>query len=164
MTNRAKGVVSKDAVLADLDVTFINRNISEYPVEVGGPAFAPIAVEKEKDISVNVARAHAKQEYERIMEMVHILQEQAKQLVSRLDATELVHGCKFNFLTKHDQTYHVYDCDIRYGTVVKQERILCATGPADWSSGPPDHLVHVASVKKKGDSTWEYIEDDDATS
>jgi hypothetical protein len=161
MTNRAKGVVSRDEVLGGMDVTFINRNVSEYPVEVGGAAFAPVAVAQEKDISVNVARSHAKQEYERIMQMVEVLQEQAKKLISRLDATEMVHACKFTFSPRHDQTYYVYDMDLRYKDFIKQERILISTGPDMWSSGCPEHLAFIAAVKKKGDSTWEYIENND---
>ena len=44
-----------------------------YPMELGAPSFAPVPVEQEKDIILNVGRLHAKQEYDRIMEQVEVL-------------------------------------------------------------------------------------------
>ena len=67
-SNVAAGRTSKDMQVGNNLVAFINRNISPYPTEVGGPAFDLIPVEKQKDQMVNVARMHAKQEYSRIME------------------------------------------------------------------------------------------------
>ena len=152
-SNRAKGQKSYDLQVGDMDVTFFNRNSHECPVDVGAPAFAPIPVEKEKDISVNVARSHAKQEYERIMEMVEVLQEQAKKLKGRLDCTELVHACEYSMRVTHDKTYYVYF------NIYKNQNILALTGPAEWSTGVPDHWQFVAAVRRKGDSTWEYEDD-----
>jgi hypothetical protein len=33
-------------------------------------------------------------------------------------------------------------------------------GPKEWCAGPGEHLKFIASVRKKGDSTWEYIDED----
>ncbi len=136
-----------------MDITFFNRNTHEYPVDVGAPAFSPIAVEQEKDISVNVARAHARQEYDRIMEMVEVLQEQARRLKDRVDCTELVHGCEYSMRVTHDKTYYIY-----FNTM-KNRNILALTGPDEWSTGVPDHWQFQAAVRRKGDSTWEYEDD-----
>lgn len=152
--NIAKGRNSKDATIGDIDVAFINHNISEYPVTVGAPNFSPVLIEKQKDIELNVAREHAKQEYERIMEMVRILQEQAKQLVDRVDATELVHNTEYSILINYTNIYHIY-----YDSV-KQKNILTNIGPTNWCAGPPYYYEYIAAVRKKGDSTWEYVDED----
>ena len=72
-SNVADGRNSEDMQVGDSLVAFINRNVTPYPTEVGGPAFDLIPVEKQKDIMVNVARMHAQQEYNRIMELVEVL-------------------------------------------------------------------------------------------
>jgi hypothetical protein len=155
-SNIAKGRHSKDATIGEIDVAFINHNVSEYPVTVGAASFAPVPVEKEKDISLNVAREHAKQEYERIMEMVRILQEQAKQLMDRVDATELVHSAEYSFITTHNRQYHIY-----FNTL-HNKNVLGMIGPDDWYAGQPTHYNYITSVRKKGDSTWEYIDENSA--
>ena len=156
-SNVMKGVNSRDAIIGEQLVPFINRSSSEYPVEVGAAFFAPVKVEDQKDISLNIAKEHAKQEYDRIMQMVEILQEQAKQLVSRLDATDLVHETNFSFHPVHGKEYHIYL------NVYRQLKQMSLIGPTNWNTGIPGHLKFIASVIKKGDSTWEYI-DEDSTS
>jgi len=76
-SNVLKGRDSYDAELGGNLVTFLNRNVTPYPTEAGGPKFDLIPVEKQKDIMVNVARMHAQQEYDRIMELVTVFQRQA---------------------------------------------------------------------------------------
>jgi hypothetical protein len=153
-SNVMKGVNSRDAIIGEQLVPFINRSSSEYPVEVGSSFFAPVKVEDQKDISLNVAKEHAKQEYDRIMQMVEILQEQAKQLVSRLDATDLVHGTMFSFNPVYGKEYHIY-----LNTYLDKNQ-MSLIGPKNWSGNIPEHLTFVASVIKKGDSTWEYVDED----
>jgi predicted transcriptional regulator len=153
-SNLLKGRNSFDANISGEVVAFINHNISEYPTSVGGPNFTPVLVEKEKDISLNIAKQHAKEEYERIMEMVRILEEQAKQLVSRLDATDLVHKTKCTFVPIHGKEYHIYFNEFINGNQMSM------IGPKEWCAGPGEHIKFVASVRKKGDSTWEYIDED----
>ena len=154
-SNVMKGVNSKDAEIDGTLVPFINRNSSEYPVEVGSSFFAPVKVEEQKDLALNVAREHAKQEYDRIMQMVEILQEQAKALVDRLDASELVHSAEFSIITTHNRSYHIYFDS------TKDKNVLSPIGPTEWCSGRPvEHLRFVSSVRKKGDSTWEYVDED----
>ena len=151
MSNIAKGRNSVDAQIGDIDVAFINHNVSEYPITVGAPNFAPAVVEKQRDIELNVAREHAKQEYERIMEMVRILQEQAKQLVDRVDATELVHETEYSILINYSTVYYVYR------DTYKNKNVLTVIGPDNWCAGPPSYYEFLAAVRKKGDSTWEYV-------
>lgn len=154
-SNLLKGRNSFDANINGEVVAFINHNVSEYPVTVGSANFAPVLVEKEKDISLNIAKQHAKEEYDRIMEMVRILEEQAKQLVSRLDATELVHKTHCMFVPRHGKEYHIYFDEFN------QRNSMGMIGPKDWNTGMvPEHLKFVASVRKKGDSTWEYVDED----
>lgn len=152
--NVMKGRESKDAEIGGLPVAFINHNVSEYPIAVGAPNFTPVVVEKEKDISLNIAKQHAKQEYDRIMEMVRILEDQAKALVSRLDATDLIHNAVYGFHPVYGKQYHVYFDE------TKEKNILSLNHPDNWCAGPPSHWKFVASVFKKGDSTWEYVDED----
>lgn len=96
-SNSAKGRNSFDVTTGNVLVSFFNRNISQYATEAGGPKFDLIPVEKQKDIMVNVARLHAQQEYDRIMDLVKVLQEQADQIKRRLNITDMVHAAKYEF-------------------------------------------------------------------
>ena len=93
-SNVADGRESFDITVGNTLVAFFNRNVSTYATEAGGPKFDLIPVEKQKDIMVNVARMHAQQEYDRIMELVAVLQKQAGELKRRLDITDMVHAAK----------------------------------------------------------------------
>ncbi len=76
-----------------------------YPMEVGAPKFELIPVEKQKDLMVNAARMHAEQEYNRIMELVKVLQKQAEDVKLRLDITDQVHKAEYKFQVYHGQCY-----------------------------------------------------------
>jgi hypothetical protein len=147
-SNVLKGRDSYDAELGGNLVTFLNRNVTPYPTEAGGPKFDLIPVEKQKDIMVNVARMHAQQEYDRIMELVTVLQKQAASIKRRLEITDAVHAARYNFQIYHGQIYWLaYDHMIK-GT------ILTHNGPDDWSAGAPDHYEYICKVKWLGDHTW----------
>jgi len=153
--NSAKGQESFDINVGNSLVHFFNRNISKYPTEAGGPKFDLIPVEKQKDIMVNVARMHAQQEYDRIMELVKVLQSQAEQIKRRLDITDMVHSAKYDFQTYHGQIYWlVYDNR-------KNFTRLCLIGPNDWSAGPPKEYEYICRVKWLGDYTWVEVGDND---
>jgi len=154
-SNLAQGRESYDAELSTGLVEFFNRNITPYPTESSGPKFDLIPVEKQKDIMVNVAKMHAQQEYNRIMDLVNVLQKQAASIKRRLDITESVHSAKYNFQIYHGQIYwlafnHVDKCTI-----------LTHNGPDDWSSGPPSHYEYICKVKWLGDYTWVELDKDD---
>jgi len=104
-SNITKGRTSFDSKIGDSLVTFLNRNITPYPTEAGGPKFDLVPVKQQKDLMLNVARMHAEQEYNRIMEMVHILQKQAEQIKRRLFITDAVHSASYNFQVFHGQCY-----------------------------------------------------------
>ena len=79
-SNSANGVSSYDSTGTGSLIHFFNRNVTPYATESSGPKFDLVPVEKHKDIMLNVARLHAKQEYDRIMELVSVLQKQAEQV------------------------------------------------------------------------------------
>ena len=147
-SNVADGRDSRDMEVGNDLVAFINRNVTPYPVEVGGPAFDLIPVEKQKDIMVNVARMHGHQEYNRIMELVEVLQRQANDVRKRLDITNLVHAAKYQFQIYHGQCYWLAR-DHRHGGT-----ILVQTGPDEWTTTKPDYYEYVCRVKWLGDYTW----------
>ena len=147
-SNLADGRDSKDMEVGDSLVEFINRNNTPYPVEVGGPAFDLIPVEKQKDIMVNVARMHARQEYSRIMELVTVLQRQADEVRKRVDITDLVHAAKYSFQIYHGQCYWLAYNRWHGGTILTQ------TGPAEWSTTAPEYYEYICRVKWLGDYTW----------
>lgn len=153
-SNVSKGRDSFDAQIGDNLVAFFNKNVTAYPTDVGGPAFDLIPVEKQKDIMVNVARLHAQQEYDRIMELVAVLQQQARQIKRRLEITDLVHRAKYQFQTYHNQCYWLA-WDTR-----KKETLLVTLGPDDWSTGAPDDYQYIARVKWLGDYTWIEVDKD----
>lgn len=152
MTNVSKGRNSFDATLGDTSVAFFNRNITPYPTEAGSVNFAPVPVTKQKDVMLNVARLHAEQEYNRIMELVEVLQRQAAGIKRRLDLTDMVHSAKYEFQIAHGQIYWLAQ-DTR-----KNELILCGMGPDGWSSGPPTNYEYIVAVRWLGDHTWVEVE------
>jgi len=153
--NSAKGRESYDSTSSNSLIHFFNRNVTPYPTEAGGPKFDLIPVEKQKDIMVNVARLHAQQEYDRIMDLVKVLQKQAEDLKRRLDITDMVHTAKYDFQTYHGQTYWlVYDHR-------KNFTRLSHSGPNDWCTGIPEGYEYICKVKWMGDYTWLEVKNDE---
>jgi hypothetical protein len=148
MSNISKGRNSFDVDVGNVVVPFFNRNVTPYPTEAGSPKFDLVPVTKQKDIMLNVARLHAEQEYNRIMELVTVLQKQADQIKRRLDLTDMVHSAKYDFQIAHGQSYWLVQ-DTR-----KNEIILCAMSPDDWTSGVPTWYNYIVKVKWLGDHTW----------
>jgi hypothetical protein len=146
--NVMKGQHSYDSNFNSNLVAFFNKNITPYPTEVGSPSFDLIPVEKQKDIMINVARMHGQQEYNRIMELVSVLQKQAASIKRRLEITDLVHQAKYQFQIYHGKTYWLaYDNE-------QKQSVLCHLGPDDWSTGAPDKYEYLCPVKWLGDYTW----------
>lgn len=151
-SNLAKGRESYDAEIGDSLVPFFNRNVTPYPTEAGGPKFDPIPVTKQKDLMVNHARMYAQQEYNRIMELVAVLEKQAAEIKRRLDVTDMVHASEYNFQVVMGKCYWLV-WDKR-----KEKMLLVHHGPEDWSTGPPEDYEYVVQVKYMGDHTWLEIE------
>ena len=146
--NSAKGVNSYDSDSTGSLVHFFNRNVTPYATEAGGVKFDLVPVEKQKDIMLNVGRMHAEQEYNRIMELVQVLEAQAQQIKRRLEITDAVHAAEYQFQTYHGQVYWlVFERE-------KKKVILAKHGPNGWSSGPPESYEYIAAVKWLGDHTW----------
>ena len=153
MSNILKGRDSFDATAGNVLVPFFNRNVTPYATEAGGPQFDLVPVEKQKDIMLNVARMHAQQEYNRIVELVRVLESQAQQIKRRLEITDAVHAAEYQFQTYHGQVYWlVYERE-------KQKTILSKTGPNGWSSSAPESYEYIAAVKWLGDHTWQEVTD-----
>jgi hypothetical protein len=146
--NSAKGRNSYDAEIGDSVVPFFNRNITPYPTEAGGPKFDLIPVTKQKDIMINHARMYAQQEYDRIMELVNVLQKQADDIKRRLDVTDAVHGAEYQFQPVMGNCYWLV-WDKR-----REKTLLVHHGPDGWSSGPPEDYEYQTQVKYMGDHTW----------
>jgi len=148
MSNILKGRDSFDATTGNVVVPFINRSAVPYATESSGPKFDLVPVEKQKDIMLNVARMHAQQEYDRIMELVSVLERQAAQIKRRLEITDAVHAAEYQFQIAHGNTYWlVYDSR-------KNINRLCLQGPEGWSSGPPEDYQYIAQVQWLGDHSW----------
>ena len=148
MSNVAKGRNSYDSTSTDLTIAFFNKNVTPYATEAGGPKFDLVPVTKQKDIMLNVARLHAQQEYDRIMELVTVLQSQAEQIKRRLDVTDMVHAAEYQFQIAHGNTYWLlYDHR-------KNITRLSINGPNDWSSSAPEEYEYITQVKWLGDHTW----------
>ena len=152
--NSANGVSSYDSTGTGSLIHFFNRNVTPYATESSGPKFDLVPVEKHKDIMLNVARLHAKQEYDRIMELVSVLQKQAEQIKHRLDLTDMVHGAVYNFQLANGSIYWLL-FDIK-----KNCTRLSINGPNDWATGKPPEYEYISRVKWLGDHTWIEVEDD----
>jgi hypothetical protein len=148
MSNVLKGRDSFDATTGNVLVPFINRSAVPYATESSGPKFDLVPVEKQKDIMLNVARMHAQQEYDRIMELVSVLERQASQIKRRLEITDAVHAAEYQFQIAHGNVYWlVYDSR-------KNINRLCMRGPEGWSSGSPEDYQYIAQVQWLGDHSW----------
>lgn len=147
-SNTAKGVNSYDVNIDGHLVPFFNRNVSEYPTEAGSVNFDLISVTQQKDIMINHARMYAQQEYDRIMELVSVLQKQADGIKRRLEVTDAVHSAVYQFAPVMGQAYWLV-WDSR-----KEQTILIHEGPNDWLSGAPVDYVYKIQVKYMGDHTW----------
>ena len=146
--NSAKGRDSFDITTGNVVVSLFNRNITPYPTSTLGQNFDLVPVEKQKDIMLNVARLHASQDYDRIMEMVTVLQKQAAGIKRRLDVTDMVHAAKYDFNVAHGNIYWLVQ-DTR-----KNITRLTMHGPNDWSTGAPAEYEYICRVKWLGDYTW----------
>lgn len=147
-SNVAKGANSFDANINGDLVAFFNKNVTPYPTEVGSPAFDLIPVSKQKDIMINHARMYAQQEYNRIMELVAVLQKQAENIKRRLDVTDAVHAAEYQFQIVMGQCYWLV-WDKR-----KEKTRLVHNGPKDWTTGAPEDYMYQVRVKYMGDHTW----------
>jgi hypothetical protein len=153
-SNVAKGRNSFDANVDGSIIPFFNRNVTPYPTEAGGPKFDLIPVAKQKDIMINHARIYAKQEYDRIMELVAVLKKQAEDIKRRLDVTDLVYAAEYQFQIVMGQYYWlIYDSR-------KEKTILSHHGPEDWNTGKPDNYEYITQVKYMGDHTCMEIGND----
>ena len=151
-SNSAKGRESFDAVAGNSLVNFFNRNVATYPTEVGSPKFDLVPVTQQKDLMLNVARLHAQQEYDRIMQLVSVLQSQAADIKRRLEVTDLVHQAEYKFQLYPGQTYWLV-----FDTKINKSR-LSHQGPDDWATGAPDHYEYITKVQWLGDYTWKEVE------
>ncbi len=152
-SNSAKGRTSYDSTSTGSIIPFFNRNVSEYPTEAGGVKFDLVPVTTQKDIMINHARMYAQQEYDRIMELVAVLEKQAQEIKRRLDITDLVHGAVYQFQPVMGNRYWLV-WDKR-----KQHILLTQHGPNDWSSSTPEDYEYQTQVKYMGDHTWMEIND-----
>lgn len=151
-TNSAKGRHSFDANIGGQLVNFVNRNVSPYPTDVGSPQFDLVPVTNQKDLMINTARMHAQQEYDRIMQLVTVLQQQAQDIKRRLEITDMVHAAEYNFKLYPGNYYWLIN-----NTRTKRTELI-QLGPSDWSTGSPSHYEYVCCIQWLGDYTWRQID------
>jgi hypothetical protein len=152
-SNLAKGRDSFDATIGNTMVAFVNRNVTPYPTEAGSVKFDLVPVQEQKDLMVNAARMHAQQEYDRIMELVAVLQRQADDIKLRLDITDQVRAAKYDFKTYHGQYYWLV-ADTRHNCTR-----LAHLGPTDWATAPPAEYQYICRVQWLGDYTWKQVDE-----
>lgn len=146
--NSAKGRTSFDIATGNTIIPFFNRNVTPYPTEAGGPKFDLIPVEKQKDLMINHARMYAQQEYDRIMELVAVLEKQAQDIKRRLEVTDAVHAAEYQFQIVMGQCYWLA------WNKRKEKMLLTHHGPNDWNTGAPVDYEYITQVKYMGDHTW----------
>ena len=152
-SNLAKGRDSYDSTSTGTIIPFFNRNVTPYATEAGSVKFELIPVEKQKDLMINHARMYAQQEYDRIMELVAVLEKQAQQIKRRLEITDNVHAAEYQFSPVMGNAYWLV-WDKR-----KEKTLLIHSGPTDWSSSAPEDYEYQAQVKYMGDHTWLEVDD-----
>jgi hypothetical protein len=153
-SNIIKGRNSYDSTSTGALIPFLNRNVTPYATESSGPKFDMIPVAEQKDLMVNHARMFAQQEYDRIMQLVHVLEDQARQIKRRLEITDAVHGAEFQFKLVMGKCYWLV-WERR-----REQMLLVHNGPTNWSTGAPEDYEYVAQVKYMGDHTWMELKED----
>lgn len=148
MTNLAKGRTSYDSTSTGSLIPFFNRNVTPYATESSGPKFDLIPVTKQKDIMINHARIYAQQEYNRIMDLVAVLEKQAQQIKRRLEVTDAVYAAEYNFQPVLGNCYWLV------WEKRKEKTLLVLTGPTEWSTGIPVTYEYITQVRYMGDHTW----------
>jgi hypothetical protein len=148
MSNILKGRDSYDSTSTGALIPFLNRNVTPYATEAGAVKFEMVPVTKQKDLMINHARMFAQQEYDRIMELVHVLEKQAQEIKRRLEVTDAIHGAVYQFQPVMGNIYWLV-WDKR-----KQHTLLTQNGPDGWSSSAPEDYEYIAQVKYMGDHTW----------
>jgi hypothetical protein len=152
-SNSAKGRDSFDITTGNTLVNFFNRNVTPYATEAGSVKFDLVPVQSQKDIMVNAARMHAQQEYDRIMQLVAVLQQQADDIRRRLDLTDMVRAARYDFQIYHGQIYWLVQ-DTRHNC-----SRLVHHGPTEWCTGAPDNYQYVCRIRWLGDHTWQEVPD-----
>ena len=153
-SNLAKGRDSYDSTSTGTIIPFFNRNVTPYATEAGSVKFELIPVEKQKDLMINHARMYAQQEYDRIMELVAVLEKQAQQIKRRLEITDNVHAAEYQFSPVMGNAYWLV------WEKRKQKTLLVHTGPKEWSTGIPEDYEYMTQVKYMGDHTWLEVDDE----
>jgi hypothetical protein len=153
MTNRARGRHSYDSETTGTDIEFFNRNVTPYATEVGSPRFDLVPVQNQKDLMVNAARLHAQQEYDRIMELVEVLQRQAADIRRRLDLTDQVRAAHYDMQLYPGQYYWLVQ-DVKDSCTR-----LVIPGPQDWTTGAPAAYQYLCRIQWMGDQTWREVDD-----
>jgi hypothetical protein len=156
-SNLSKGKDSYDVEMGGVVVPFFNKNIMPYATEAGGFKFDLVPVTKQKDVMINHARIYAQQEYDRIMELVAVLQKQAADIKRRLEVTDMVYSAEYQFQVVLGQCYWLA-VDTRLN-----KTILTSHGPTDWSTGKPANYDYITRVRYMGDHTWMEIDPDGNT-
>ena len=147
-SNTAKGRDSFDITTGNTLVHFFNRNITPYATSTVGPKFDLVPVAKQKDLMINHARMYAQQEYDRIMQLVAVLEKQAQDIRRRLEITDAVHAAEYQFQIVMGNCYWLV------WNTRKEKTLLVLTGPTGWSTGKPVDYKYIAQVKYMGDHTW----------
>ena len=147
-SNLIKGKDSYDSTSTGSMIPFFNRNVTPYPTEAGGHKFDLVPVTQQKDLMINHARMYAQQEYDRITELVAVLEKQAQAIKRRLDVTDAVYAAVYQFQPVMGQHYWLVWHRRR------QHTLLTHHGPTDWSSGSPEDYEYQTQVKYMGDHTW----------
>jgi hypothetical protein len=96
---------------------------------------------------------YAQQEYDRIIELVNVLQKQAEQIKRRLEVTDAVHAAEYQFKAVMGQVYYLV-WDKR-----KMKTLLVHNGPKGWSASAPEDYEYITPVKYMGDHTWLEVDD-----
>ena len=150
-SNTAKGRDSFDITTGNTLVHFFNRNITPYATSTVGPKFDLVPVAKQKDLMINHARMYAQQEYDRIMQLVAVLEKQAQDIQRRLDVTDAVYAAEYDFQIVMGNCYWLV-WHKRY-----EKTLLVHNGPTDWNTGVPEDYEYMTQVKYMGDHTWQEV-------
>jgi hypothetical protein len=122
-----------------------------YPMEVSAPKFELVPVVEQKDIMINAARMSAQQEYDRIMQLVRVLEAQAQDIKRRLDLTDQVYAASYQIKLYPGQCYWLYrDRN-------KNQTRLTQMAPSDWSTGVPENYEYITQIRWLGDFTWQEV-------
>lgn len=113
-----------------------NRNIKEYPTEVGAPKFSPDNISLFKQENTFKLKKHYSSKIEE-------LEKEYKRIIDEIKLNERLYSAKCNFEPISGNIYHLYEKN--------NQEFISIISPGEWN------MNYIGTYKFLSDGRWEVI-------